>query len=135
MPSTQEIIERMHRLQTKRHAAFAPLASVLSQREEIEKEIADLRDQLEKRLAELEAPYKTAYNGAVTGGWSVEELATLGAPEPPKRGRPKRGRNAAAKKNTEPNSPAASPADTSTEIPGKLDAEGVEPKVEQPVSA
>ncbi|MFY0515991.1 hypothetical protein ACOMD4_37245 [Streptomyces anulatus] len=133
MPSTQEIIERMHKLQAERNLAFAPLASVMSQREEIEKEIADLRGQLEKRLAELEAPYKTAYSGAVSGGWSVEELATLGAPEPPKRGRPKRGRSAAAKKDTEPNAPGSSPAEASAEIPGQMDAEG--PKVEQPVSA
>ncbi|WP_327332919.1 hypothetical protein [Streptomyces anulatus] len=133
MPSTQEIIERMHRLQAERNLAFAPLASVMSQREEIEKEIADLRDQLEKRLAELEAPYKTAYSGAVSGGWSVEELATLGAPEPPRRGRPKRGRSTAAKKDTEANSPGPSPSDPGTEIPGQTDTES--PKVEQPVSA
>ncbi|MFI8178027.1 hypothetical protein ACIF6H_32560 [Streptomyces microflavus] len=137
MPSTQEIIDRMHKLQEERNSAFAPLASVMSQREDVEREIAELRKRLEQRLAELDVPYKAAFNGAVAGGWSVAELEALGAPEPPrpvKRGRPKRSRSTTPKKDAESTSPVAAPSEAGAEIPAQLDTEGGKPKVEEPAS-
>ncbi|MET9206806.1 hypothetical protein ABZW38_16860 [Streptomyces bacillaris] len=119
MSSANEIMTRMQKLQEKRESSFKPLASIMGQRESVREEIARLIKEQEKRIAELEGPYRSAFNGAIAGGWSAEELKALGADEPARRGRPKVSRTRSPKKN-----PQQSPPETA-----KDDAE---PATDQP---
>ncbi|MFF0170187.1 hypothetical protein [Streptomyces prasinus] len=88
MASSHEIMQRMRERQAAREKAFEPLAEILGQRAE-----------LQRQLAALDAPYAEAFVTAEAAGWTAEELKEIGAEEPARRpkGRP-RGRRAAAKK-------------------------------------
>ncbi|WP_433407028.1 hypothetical protein [Streptomyces sp. CA-146814] len=129
MSSARDVMKRMKELQERREAAFAPLASVMEQRESVRGEIARLLKEQEQRLAELDGPYRSAFSGALTGGWSAEELTALGAEEPARRGRPKASRNRPKKaSSTLPGDGPTGPA--TAEIPAQADAEDSEAKVE-----
>ncbi|MFJ2589669.1 hypothetical protein [Streptomyces sp. NPDC087538] len=105
MASAHEIRQRMKDIQEAREAAFEPLAEILEQRQE-----------LQRQLAALDEPYGQAFATAEAAGWTTDELTAIGAEEPVKRpkGRP-RGKRAAAKRTTpetvsmdsSPGSPAA----------------------------
>ncbi|WP_455355946.1 hypothetical protein [Streptomyces sp. SYSU K217416] len=103
MASAHDIMQRMREVQAVREKAFEPLAEILGQR-------ADLQRQLE----ELDAPYAEAFVAAEAAGWTSEELKAIGAEEPAKRpkGRP-RGKRVAVKKAA----PGAASTDSSTGSP------------------
>ncbi|MEU2899660.1 hypothetical protein ABZ690_07960 [Streptomyces sp. NPDC006967] len=88
MASAHDIMQRMREVQAAREKAFEPLAEILGQRAE-----------LQRQLEALDAPYAEAFAAAEAAGWTAEELKGIGAEEPARRpkGRP-RGKRAAAKK-------------------------------------
>ncbi|MGC9478831.1 hypothetical protein ACP4I1_32410 [Streptomyces sp. WG4] len=88
MASAHDIMQRMKAIQAAREEAIQPLLEVMAERQE-----------LQRKLAELDEPYSKAFSQAETGGWTTEELRELGAEEPAKRpkGRP-RSRRSGAKK-------------------------------------
>lgn len=88
MATTHDFMQRMREVQAARERAFEPLAAILEQRAE-----------LQRQLATLDVPYAEAYVAAEAAGWTAEELKEIGVEEPVKRpkGRP-RGRRSAAKK-------------------------------------
>lgn len=108
MANTHEILRRMEQIQANRAAAITPLAEILAEREE-----------LQRKLAELDEPYGKAYADAEAAGWTGEELAAIGAGKPVKRpkGRPRRRavpKKGATESAPEASSPAAVPAQNST---------------------
>ncbi|MFI9186837.1 hypothetical protein ACIGXG_31980 [Streptomyces goshikiensis] len=113
--SAHEMKQRMEEILAARKEAIGPLLEVQGQR-------ADLL----KQLALLDKPYSEAYATAEAGGWSLDELAALGAEEPAKRPKPRsRARRASTAKGTEPtaSSPAAVPAQDSTGSAAPLGAD------------
>lgn len=90
MASSHDIMQRMKAIQAAREEAIQPLLAVLAERQE-----------LERKLAELDEPFGISFSQAEAGGWTVEELRELGAEVPAKRpkGRP-RGARRTAKKET-----------------------------------
>lgn len=108
----------MEEILAARKEAIGPLLEVQGQR-------ADLL----KQLALLDKPYGEAYATAEAGGWSLEELAALGAEEPVKRPKPRsRARRANTAKGAEAtassaSSPAAVPAQDSTGSAAPLGAD------------
>ena len=110
MASAHDIMQRMKEVQAAREKAFEPLAEILGQREE-----------LQRRLAELDTPYAEAFVAAEAAGWTTEELKAIGAEEPAKRpkGRP-RGRRTSGKKEAPKGTAAASaPESSAATIPGQ----------------
>lgn len=110
MASAHDIMQRMKEVQAAREKAFEPLAEVLGRRED-----------LQRQLAELDAPYAEAFVAAEAAGWTTEELKAIGAEEPAKRpkGRP-RGRRASAKKAApEASAPETSAPSAVAAIPGQ----------------
>ncbi|MFD4865275.1 hypothetical protein [Streptomyces sp. NPDC058412] len=108
MANTHEILRRMEKIQAARAAAITPLAEILAEREE-----------LQRKLAELDEPYGKAYADAEAAGWTGDELAAIGAGEPVKRpkGRPRRRATPpkdAAEQAPKASSPATVPAQDST---------------------
>lgn len=93
----------MKEIQEAREAAFEPLAEILEERQE-----------LQRQLADLDEPYGKAFAEAEAAGWTAEELKNIGAEEPVKRpkGRP-RGKRGTAKKAV----PETVSTDTSTASP------------------
>lgn len=73
-------MQRMREVQASREKAFEPLAEILGKRAE-----------LQRQLAELDAPYGEAFAAAEAAGWTADELKAIGAEEPAKRpkGRPR----------------------------------------------
>ncbi|MFF3127759.1 hypothetical protein ACFVRD_36945 [Streptomyces sp. NPDC057908] len=106
MANAHDIMQRMRERQAAREKAFEPLAEILGQRQE-----------LQRQLAALDEPYGQAFATAEAGGWTTDELMEIGAEEPVKRpkGRPRGKQRATAKKsapeaatgNSSTNSPAA----------------------------
>ncbi|MFI9311212.1 hypothetical protein [Streptomyces triculaminicus] len=98
MANAHEIIQRMREIQAAREAAFEPLAEILGQRQE-----------LQRQLALLDEPYGKAYVDAEAAGWTSEELTAIGCEEPEKRpkGRPRRR---AAAKRTGSEAPSSGPS-------------------------
>ncbi|WP_406510999.1 hypothetical protein [Streptomyces sp. NBC_00212] len=121
MASSHDFMQKMREAQAAREKAFEPLADILGKR-------ADLQ----RQLAELDAPYAEAFVAAETAGWTAEELTAIGAEEPAKRPKGRRTSRRLAKKETPsgtPSTPAtespeASPATT---IPGQEGAGGTAP--------
>ncbi|MDH6545555.1 hypothetical protein [Streptomyces sp. SPB4] len=113
MANTHEILRRMEEIQATRAAAITPLAEILAEREE-----------LQRKLADLDGPYGKAYADAEAAGWTGDELAAIGAGEPVKRpkGRPRR-RTAPAKGTAESTPTASSPAS----VPAQVSAGGETP--------
>ncbi|WP_327286656.1 hypothetical protein [Streptomyces sp. NBC_01205] len=108
MANTHEILRRMEEIQATRAAAITPLAEILAERED-----------LQRQLAELDEPYGRAYADAEAAGWTADELAAIGAGEPVKRpkGRPRRRTTrakGAAESAPKASTPAAVPAQDST---------------------
>lgn len=78
----------MEEIQAARAEAITPLAELLEERGE-----------LQRQLAALDEPYGRPFANAEAAGWSTEELVAMGAEEPLKRpkGRP-RGKRSAPKR-------------------------------------
>lgn len=110
MASAHDIMQRMKEVQAAREKAFEPLAEILGQRED-----------LQRQLAELDAPYAEAFVAAEAAGWTTEELKAIGAEEPAKRpkGRPRSRRSAAKKAAPEASAPESSAPSPATTIPGQ----------------
>ncbi|MEV6147085.1 hypothetical protein [Streptomyces sp. NPDC051992] len=111
MASSHDFMQKMREAQLAREKAFEPLADILGKR-------ADLQ----RQLAELDAPYAEAFIAAEGAGWTTEELKAIGAEEPAKRpkGRP-RGRRGTKKESPEKSpgvsTPEPSVAPPATTIP------------------
>ncbi|WP_143667105.1 MULTISPECIES: hypothetical protein [Streptomyces] len=104
MATSHDFMQRMREVQAAREKAFEPLAEILEQRAE-----------LQRQLAALDAPYAEAYVAAEAAGWTSEELKAIGVEEPAKRpkGRPRGTRRTAKREKPESSaheSPATSPA-------------------------
>lgn len=97
MANTHEILRRMEEIQATRAAAITPLAEILAEREE-----------LQRKLAELDEPYGKAYADAEAAGWTGDELAAIGAGEPVKRPKGRPRRRAVPKKGAGESAPEAS---------------------------
>lgn len=82
-------MQKMREAQAAREKAFEPLAEILGKR-------ADLQ----RQLAELDAPYGEAFVAAEVAGWTAEELTAIGAEEPAKRPKGRRTSRRSAKKET-----------------------------------
>ncbi|MGW3100027.1 hypothetical protein ACWDCC_42055 [Streptomyces sp. NPDC001102] len=110
MASAQEIMQRMKEVQAAREKAFEPLAEILGQREE-----------LQRQLAELDVPYAEAFVAAEAAGWTAEELKAIGAEEPARRpkGRPRGRRSTAKKAAAETSAPESSAPSSAAAIPGQ----------------
>ncbi|MFI2764918.1 hypothetical protein ACH5A3_39820 [Streptomyces echinatus] len=110
MASAQDFIQRMRAVQQAREEAFKPLAEILAQREE-----------LQRQLAALDAPYGEAFAAAEAAGWTAEELAAIGAEEPVKRpkGRPRTRRTTAKKAAPEVSTPGTAPASPTASLPAQ----------------
>ncbi|MFF3958805.1 hypothetical protein ACFYY1_37220 [Streptomyces sp. NPDC001890] len=107
MASAHDIMQRMRERQAAREAAFEPLAEILGQRQE-----------LQRQLAALDEPYGQAFATAEAGGWTADELREIGAEEPAKRpkGRP-RGKRTTAKKAAPETASTDSSAGSPTAVP------------------
>ncbi|MFF8293603.1 hypothetical protein ACF068_30965 [Streptomyces sp. NPDC016309] len=107
MASAHDFMQKMREAQAARERAFEPLAEILGK-----------RDELQRQLAELDAPYAEAFAAAEVAGWTTEELLAIGAEEPAKRpkGRP-RGRRSTAKKDTLKKAPETSAPEPSVPSP------------------
>ncbi|MDG9728433.1 MULTISPECIES: hypothetical protein [unclassified Streptomyces] len=107
MASAHDFMQKMREAQAAREKAFEPLAEILGKREE-----------LQRQLAELDAPYAEAFVAAEAAGWTAEELTAIGAEEPAKRpkGRP-RGRRSTAKREAARKAPEASAPEPSGPSP------------------
>ncbi|UQI49805.1 hypothetical protein M1P56_35995 (plasmid) [Streptomyces sp. HU2014] len=100
MANAHDFIQRMRQVQAAREKAFEPLADILGKRED-----------LQRQLAELDAPYGEAFAAAEAAGWTAEELKAIGAEEPVKRPKARaRARRATAKKEATEASTAESAA-------------------------
>ncbi|MFB9464432.1 hypothetical protein [Streptomyces cinereospinus] len=110
MASAHDIMQRMKQVQAAREKAFEPLAEILGQREE-----------LQRQLAELDAPYAEAFVAAESAGWTAEELKAIGAEEPAKRpkGRPRSRRSTAKKAAPEASAAESSAPSSAASIPGQ----------------
>ncbi|MFD0253676.1 hypothetical protein ACFVGX_22480 [Streptomyces sp. NPDC127113] len=110
MASSHDIMQRMREVQAAREKAFEPLAEILGQRAE-----------LQRRLAELDAPYAEAFVAAEAAGWTTDELKAIGAEEPAKRpkGRPRGARRTAKKETPREASGASAPESAAASIPGQ----------------
>ncbi|GAA2463092.1 hypothetical protein [Streptomyces lavendulocolor] len=117
MASAHEIMQRMKEIQAARETAIQPLLEVLVEREE-----------LKRKLAELDEPYGKAFSQAESGGWTAAELLELGAEEPVKRpkGRP-RTRRATRKDPQGVSAPGPSTASPAASIPGQEGGEVAAP--------
>ncbi|GGO98324.1 hypothetical protein [Wenjunlia tyrosinilytica] len=102
MASSHDIMQRMREVQAAREKAFEPLAEILGRRAE-----------LQRQLAELDAPYIKAFVAAEAAGWTAEELTAIGAEEPAKRpkGRPR------TRRTTKREKPEASATESPTTPP------------------
>ncbi|MFE2684521.1 hypothetical protein [Streptomyces mirabilis] len=110
MASSHDFMQKMREAQAAREKAFEPLAEILGQR-------ADLQ----RQLADLDAPYAEAFVGAEAAGWTAEELKAIGAEEPAKRpkGRPRSRRSAATKTTPEASASESSAPSSAAAIPGQ----------------
>ncbi|MFE1075126.1 hypothetical protein ACFW5W_28405 [Streptomyces sp. NPDC058783] len=91
MASSHDFMQKMREVQAAREKAIEPLAEVLGQRQE-----------LQRQLANLDAPYAEAFVAAKAGGWTEEELMAMGAEEPVKRPKGRaRGTRGTTKKKPE----------------------------------
>ncbi|WP_374987218.1 hypothetical protein [Streptomyces fradiae] len=106
MASAHEFMRKMREAQAAREKAFEPLAEILGKREE-----------LQRQLAELDAPYAEAFVAAEAAGWTTEELLGIGAEEPAKRPKGRPRRRSTAKKETARKAPEASVSEPSTPSP------------------
>ncbi|MFD8269191.1 hypothetical protein [Streptomyces althioticus] len=110
MASAHDFMQKMREAQAAREKAFEPLAEILGKREE-----------LQRQLAELDAPYAEAFVAAETAGWTAEELKAIGAEEPAKRpkGRSRSRRSTAKKAAPEASAPESSAPSPAATIPGQ----------------
>ncbi|MFJ8896728.1 hypothetical protein ACIRCZ_19255 [Leifsonia sp. NPDC102414] len=110
MASSHDFMQKMREAQAAREKAFEPLAEILGKRAE-----------LQRQLAELDAPYGEAFVAAEAAGWTAEELKAIGAEEPVKRPKGRsRPKKAAAKKEAPREAPGASaPQSVAATIPGQ----------------
>ncbi|WP_190208525.1 hypothetical protein [Streptomyces fumanus] len=117
MASAHDIMQRMREVQAAREKAFEPLAEILGQRAE-----------LQRQLEALDAPYAEAFAAAEAAGWTAEELKGIGAEEPAKRpSRRQRSKRAAAKKAaTETTSADSSTDSPAAAVPTQNGAAGLE---------
>lgn len=117
MASAHDFMQKMREAQAAREKAFEPLAEILGKREE-----------LQRQLAGLDAPYAEAFVAAEAAGWTAEELKAIGAEEPAKRpkGRP-RGRRSAKKATPETSASASSAPSPAGAIPGQEGAREAAP--------
>ena len=124
MASSHDIMQRMREVQAAREKAFEPLAEILGQRAE-----------LQRQLAELDAPYAEAFVAAQAAGWTAEELKGIGAEEPAKRpkGRP-RGRRTAKKETPMETLGTSAPESAAAAIPGQEGAREAAPAAAGSVS-
>ncbi|MGW2255135.1 hypothetical protein ACWCXH_33860 [Kitasatospora sp. NPDC001660] len=83
-------------LRQQAEAKLRPMLDALGPLEEILKQRQDLID----ALAKTDGPYGEAYAAAEAAGWSVQQLASMGASEPAVR--PKRGRGRPRKSSSVP---------------------------------
>ncbi|MEU8828863.1 hypothetical protein [Streptomyces sp. NPDC048636] len=106
MASAHDIMQRMKEVQLAREEAFQPLAEILAKRED-----------LQRQLAETDAPYAEAFVAAEAAGWTAEELTGIGAEEPARRpkGRPRSRRT--SKKETPSRASGTSAAESSQTPP------------------
>ncbi|MCX4411656.1 hypothetical protein OG840_61945 [Streptomyces sp. NBC_01764] len=100
MASSHDFMQKMREAQAAREKAFEPLAEILGKRAE-----------LQRQLAELDAPYGEAFVAAEAAGWTAEELKAIGAEEPVKR--PK-GRSRPKKATAKKDAPETTSANVST---------------------
>jgi len=103
MASSHDIMQKMREVQAAREKAFEPLAEILGKRAE-----------LQRQLADLDAPYGEAFVAAEAGGWTAGELKAIGAEEPVKR--PK-GRTRAKKAAARKDAPETTSVDVTTTRP------------------
>ena len=110
MASAHDIMQRMRERQAAREAAFEPLAEILGQRQE-----------LQRQLAALDEPYGQAFATAEAGGWTTDELREIGAEEPAKRpkGRPRGKRTTARKAAPETASTDSSAGSPAAPVPAQ----------------
>ncbi len=110
MASAHDFMQKMREAQAAREKAFEPLAEILGKREE-----------LQRQLADLDAPYAEAFVAAEAAGWTAEELKAIGAEEPAKRpkGRPRSRRSTAKKAAAEASAPESSAPSSAATIPGQ----------------
>ncbi|MFJ4007982.1 hypothetical protein ACIPWL_31700 [Streptomyces sp. NPDC090023] len=97
MASAHDIMQRMKQVQAAREKVFEPLAEILGKREE-----------LQRQLAELDAPYADAFVAAEAAGWTTDELKAIGAEEPTKRPRGRTRGRRAQRKETDSGTPGLS---------------------------
>ncbi|MFC9298481.1 hypothetical protein ACFTWH_27965 [Streptomyces sp. NPDC057011] len=97
-PDEQSFIETAESLLASRLNVVRPLAQIITERKN-----------LQAQLADVERRYGAAYASAEAGGWTPGELAQMGATEPTRRppGRPKRVRTGKAPSTT--TAPASPP--------------------------
>ena len=105
--SLTERAENMFRAQLD---ALGPLESILQERKD-----------LKAKLAEIDIRYGEAYSAAEATGWSVKQLAALGAEEPAIR--PKRGRGR-PRKSPVPVQSTGGGSGSPTDAPSSTDASG-----------
>ncbi|ORT54606.1 hypothetical protein [Streptomyces sp. CB03238] len=103
MASAHDFMQKMREAQAAREKAFEPLAEILGQRAE-----------LQRQLAALDAPYAEAFVAAEAAGWTAEELKGIGAEEPAKR--PK-GRSRGTRRTSKREKPEASAQESSATPP------------------
>ncbi|MBW1603514.1 hypothetical protein JJV70_15660 [Streptomyces sp. JJ66] len=113
MASAHDIMQRMREVQAAREEAFKPLAEILGQRKE-----------LQRQLAETDTPYGEAFAAAEAAGWTAEELKAIGAEEPARRPKARTRARRAPKKETGsgasgPSVPEPSAAPPAVVIPGQ----------------
>lgn len=93
-PSIDEALERAKRAQADRLNAIRVVAEARQHladiREETDRELAELQAQITERVKEAERGDLRAYNAAVQTGWSTEELRKIGYTEPEKKARVRR---------------------------------------------
>lgn len=89
--SVEEAMERAQRAQEDRLNAIRGLAearqSLADLRADGERELAELRARIAERVGAAERADVSAYNAAVSAGWSAEELRKIGFSEPDKKAR------------------------------------------------
>ncbi|MFF4173655.1 hypothetical protein [Streptomyces sp. NPDC001744] len=106
MASAHDIMQRMKEVQAAREEAFKPLAEILGQREE-----------LQRQLKETDTPYAEAFVAAEAAGWTTEELKAIGAEEPEKRPKGRTRTRRAPKKDAPSGTSGASAPEPSAAPP------------------
>lgn len=100
-PTPEEAVERARLAQDQRIETVRKLAQarqeLATEREEADRERANLEARIKERAQLFEAADVKAYSAATTAGWTPEELRKIGFPEPEKKRRVRRRSTARSK--------------------------------------